>query len=63
VNTNKDEFEAEQPHTMFSVSYLNPTGNVYDVAPDGQRIIITALPQTTSTPLVLVTNWTAELKK
>jgi hypothetical protein len=33
---------------MFSVGYLNPSGNVYDVAPDGQRFIITTLPQTTA---------------
>jgi len=38
-------------------------GEPYDLAPDGQRLIVTTLPESAPTPLVLVTNWTAEMKK
>jgi Tol biopolymer transport system component len=63
VNAKSDEFEVDPVHEMFQVNYVAPVGNPYDVAPDGQRFAFTTLPETISTPLVLVTNWTAELKK
>jgi len=34
----------------------------YDVAPDG-RVLVNSLPANNSSPLTLVTNWTAEMKK
>jgi hypothetical protein len=48
---------------LFQVSYTSPVGNPYDVSPDGQRFVFAALPESTSAPLVLVTNWTTDLKK
>jgi hypothetical protein len=48
---------------LFQVSYIAPVGNPYDVSPDGQRFVFTTLPESVSTPLVLVTNSTADLKK
>jgi len=48
---------------MFPMNYLTAIGNAYDVSPDGQRVIISTFPESVSTPLVLVTNWTGELKK
>jgi len=37
---------------------------IFDVEPkDGQRFIGSAAPDTSSLPLNVITNWTAELKK
>jgi hypothetical protein len=43
--------------------YIAPIGYPYDVAPDGQRFIANTSPESVSTPLVLVTNWTTDPKK
>jgi hypothetical protein len=45
------------------MGYVTPLGNPYEIAPAGQRIIFSTYPESLPTPLVLVTNWTAELKK
>ncbi|MBZ5649229.1 MAG: serine/threonine-protein kinase [Acidobacteriia bacterium] len=63
VNPKSTEFEVDPARTMFDVSYLGPLGNPYDVAPDGQRLIFSTYPESIPTPLVLVTNWTADAKK
>jgi serine/threonine protein kinase/Tol biopolymer transport system component len=63
VNVKSDEFELDPVHSLFQVNYVAPVGNPFDVTPDGQRFALTTLPESVSTPLVLVTNWTAELKK
>jgi serine/threonine protein kinase/Tol biopolymer transport system component len=63
VNAKGDAFEVDPVHPLFQVNYVAPVGNPYDVAPDGQRFVFTTLPESVSTPLVLVTNWTADLKK
>jgi len=59
-------FEAGVPKVLFQtnvVSYPNPR-NVYDVSADGQRfIIITPPEETSSTPITVVANWTAALKR
>ena len=63
VSAKSEEFELDPVRTLFQVSYIAPVGNPYDVAPDGQHFVFTSLPESVSTPLVLVTNWTADLKK
>ena len=63
LNTKGEEFELDAMRTLFQVTYIVPVGNPYDVSPDGQRIILGTYPESAPTPLVLVTNWTAELKK
>jgi serine/threonine protein kinase/Tol biopolymer transport system component len=63
VNPKKDEFELDQVRSLFRVSYTAPIGNAFDNAPDGQHFVVTELPQSVPTPLVLVTNWLSELKK
>jgi hypothetical protein len=35
----------------------------YDVAPDGQRFLVRAVPETGSQPLQVIVNWPALLKK
>jgi len=63
VNGVGDTFEAGQVRTLFAISYTAPIGYPYDVSPDGQKFIQATSPEGVSTPLVLVTNWTSELKK
>jgi serine/threonine-protein kinase len=63
VNTKSAEFELEPVQTLFQVNYSSPVGIPYDVSPDGQRIIFSTFPEGVPTPLVLVTNWAAEIKK
>ena len=63
VNTKSEEFEFDPVRTLFHVNYIAPVGDPYDVSPDGQRLIFSTYPESAPTPLVLVTNWTADLKK
>jgi len=63
VNAKSEEFESDPVHPLFQVSFVAPIGTPYDVTPDGQRFIFSTYPESVSTPLVLVTNWTADLKK
>jgi len=63
VSTAGGEFESGPVRSQFQVSYISPVGEPYDVAPDGQRMIFSTYPENSPTPLVLVSNWMAELKK
>jgi Tol biopolymer transport system component/tRNA A-37 threonylcarbamoyl transferase component Bud32 len=63
VNPKSEEFEMEPIRPMFQITYTSPVGTPYDVSPDGQRIVLSTFPEALPTPLVLVSNWTAELKK
>lgn len=63
MNARSEAFELEPVQTMFPMNYVTAIGNAYDVSPDGQRVIVSTFPESVSTPLVLVTNWTGELKK
>ena len=63
VNSRSEEFQLDPVRTVFQISYTPPVGYPYDLSPDGQRLVITSFPESVSTPMVLVTNWTAELKK
>ena len=59
-------FEAGVPKVLFQThvtGYPNPR-NVYEVSADGQRfLIITPLEEATSTPITVVANWNADLKR
>jgi Tol biopolymer transport system component len=63
VDTKNQEFELEQVRALFQMGSIAAVGTPFDPAPDGQRFIINSYPESVSTPLVLVTNWTADLKK
>jgi len=63
VNPKSTEFEMQPVQNMFQINYVTPVGTPYDVSPDGQKLIFSTFPESVSTPMVLVTNWTAELKK
>jgi Tol biopolymer transport system component/predicted Ser/Thr protein kinase len=62
VSPQASEFQVGAAHPLFRLS--SPAlGMAYDVTPDGQRFLVNYLPEDTSTPLTLVVNWTAEVKK
>jgi Tol biopolymer transport system component/tRNA A-37 threonylcarbamoyl transferase component Bud32 len=62
VSPQGSEFQVGAAHPLFRLS--SPAlGMAYDVTPDGQRFLVNYLPEDTSTPLTLVVNWTAEVKK
>jgi Tol biopolymer transport system component len=63
VNPKSEEFEFYPVRTLFQVNYVNPIGTPYDVAPDGQHFVFATYPGSLATPLVLVTNWTVDLRK
>jgi eukaryotic-like serine/threonine-protein kinase len=63
VNTKSDEFELGPVLGLFQGGYISAVGNAYDVSPDGQHFIFATNSDSVPTPLVLVTNWSAELKK
>ena len=63
VNTKSEEFELDPLRALFQVNYIAPVGTPYDVTPDGQRFVFATYPESVSMPLVLVANWTADLKK
>jgi tRNA A-37 threonylcarbamoyl transferase component Bud32/dipeptidyl aminopeptidase/acylaminoacyl peptidase len=59
----KENFAAGRSQTLFGVRYVAPYFAPYDVSPDGRRILV-AFPLTSeSEPLVLVSDWTAELER
>ena len=63
VNPKREEFEVGQSQPLFAVNFTAPLGVPYDPAPNGQRFMFATYPETIPTPLVVVTNWTGDLKK
>ncbi len=63
VNPKSPEFEMGPLQSLFQITYTSPVGTPYDVSPDGKKLILCTFPESIPTPLVLVTNWAAELKK
>ena len=64
VNTKSEEFELDPVRALFPVgNYTAPMGSAYDPAANGQRFIFATYPDSISAPLVLVSNWMADIKK
>jgi Tol biopolymer transport system component len=55
-------FNVGQSQRLF-VAPVSPFASTYDVAPDGQRFVMSASPEEAEPPLVLMVNWTSELKE
>jgi len=63
VNGQGATLEVGAVRALFEVRRGGP-GSVYDVTADGQRFLVnTAVEQKESSPIILVINWTADLKK
>jgi Tol biopolymer transport system component len=57
-------FEAETPRALFETTLpTTPLRQVYAAAPDGQRFLLAAPVEAASSPMTIVENWTAVLKK
>ena len=55
--------EVSQPRPLFRLNLVGETTFRYAVTRDGQRFVAIVSAQDSSLPLVLVQNWTTELKK
>ncbi len=51
------------PQPLFTIDNSVLLGSLFDVSPDGQRILLNAVPPEAPSPIELVVNWPAELKK
>src|SRR5215469_6828022 len=54
-------FDVGRSQILF-VAPINPFSSTYDVAPDGQRFVMSASPEEEEPPLVLISNWTTLLQ-
>jgi len=54
-------FDMGRSQRLF-VAPVSPFSETYDVAPDGQRFVMSASPEVETLPLVLMVNWTARLQ-
>jgi serine/threonine protein kinase/Tol biopolymer transport system component len=54
-------FDMGRSQRLF-VAPVSPFSETYDVAPDGQRFVMSATPEAETLPLVLMVNWTARLQ-
>ena len=54
--------EAGTPKHLFHAA-VPAIGMAFDVAPDGQRLLVNLSQSESTAPLIIVSNWTAELKK
>ncbi len=64
VSFDPQKQSAGAPRALFQTRIVSPVFVLfqYDVAPDG-RFLINSFPQNISSPLILLTNWTAQLKR
>jgi hypothetical protein len=59
----REGFEVGRSQTLFSARATTPLFAPYDVTPDGQRFLIALPLASESSPLVLISDWKAELKR
>jgi Tol biopolymer transport system component len=64
VNQNGASLQLGAPHTLFKASTVSGPSGPYAVSADGKKFVMnTVLPQTTTEPLTLITNWPANLRQ
>jgi len=56
-------FHIDSIRSLFQLDLPNLTEPLYDVSPDGQRLVVLTADHTKSASITLLTNWPAELKK
>ena len=62
VEEKGNSIELRTPQVLFRSGVEAPSGAPYDVTPDGKKFVINAINEQSS-PLTLLVNWTANLKK
>ncbi len=64
VKESGGRFEAGLPKALFSASMTVGGRNRYVVSPDGRRVLVsTRQEMSTSSPMMMVLNWTAAIKR
>ncbi len=63
VNGQGATFEVGAARPLFEIRPRSGFGSFYDVSADGQRFLVNTIVESTSTPITLVVNWPALLKK
>jgi serine/threonine protein kinase len=58
-----DSVEPSAPAELFPLPANNVGFSPYEVAPDGRRFLVRAIPQQSAQPLTVIVNWPALLKK
>jgi protease II len=61
VSAREGQFQVGDAHALFEVRNVFPLGAPFDVAPDGRFLVLTQ-PEMSVAPMMLVLNWTADLK-
>ena len=62
VNPRADSFEVGSSQSLFEMRNVLALGAPFDVSPDGRRFLVLTQPEVSPSPMMLVLNWTAELK-
>ncbi len=66
VETKQDKFDVKSTYSLFHINVAPESAEragSYDVATDGTRFVVNANGDENTTPITLVLNWPAELKK
>ena len=63
VNTLGQDVVVGAVHSLFNVGASQAVGETFDVARDGRFLVARDVPDPHPAPMVIVVNWTAELKK
>ncbi|HSQ23013.1 MAG TPA: protein kinase, partial [Pyrinomonadaceae bacterium] len=63
VNVKGASLEVANAERLFDVHPANPPGYHYDVTSNGKRFLVDSTKEGSATPLALVVNWTADLKR
>lgn len=63
TNTGEDKFDFVAPKPLFDVQISGDPGDQFDVSKDGRFLMPVPVQQGTTTPITVIVNWTAGLKK
>jgi Tol biopolymer transport system component len=62
VNAEENRFEVGNSQALFELRNIFALGSPFDITPDGKRFMVLTQPEGSASPMMLVLNWTAELK-
>ena len=63
VSASAKGLEASKPVPLFEITAAPAARQQYDVTGDGQRFLVNSVAVESETPVTVVLNWTAALKK
>ena len=63
MNAGRSSFEVSSPRALFSTAFIGAGRFRYDVSADGQRFLVNAANDENATPLTLMLNWPAALRR